>query len=78
MKGRTRKAEEPKKRNSVSHNTTIPLKTKNRYSDSDSDETWTPDLERRKRAKGIFCQSKRLQINDLFFLFIFVCSQEHQ
>ncbi|XP_060600469.1 histone-lysine N-methyltransferase PRDM9-like [Ruditapes philippinarum] len=53
MKGCSNRAKESKKRNQVSHTTTLPTKNKITCSDSDSDETWTPDLERKKRAKGI-------------------------
>ncbi|XP_060558031.1 zinc finger protein 737-like [Ruditapes philippinarum] len=51
MKGCSNRAKELKRRNQVSHTTTLPTKNKITCSDSDSDETWTPDLERKKRAK---------------------------
>ncbi|XP_060591407.1 histone-lysine N-methyltransferase PRDM9-like [Ruditapes philippinarum] len=52
MKGCSNRAKGPKIRNQASH-TTLPSKNKIQCSDSDSDETWTPDLERKKRARGI-------------------------
>jgi hypothetical protein len=53
MKGCSNRAKGPKIRNQASHTTTLPSKNKIQCSDSDSDETWTPDLERKKRARGI-------------------------
>ncbi|XP_045178773.2 zinc finger protein 85-like isoform X2 [Mercenaria mercenaria] len=51
MKGRTHRAKEAKIREQAGYRSTVTVKERKSYSDSDSDETWTPDMERKKRAK---------------------------